>query len=164
MIVPISSYFSEADARIRTGDPFITSEVLYQLSYVGGRLRSLARGLGIPEGGELHARHGLTGHMIPARLRDLEQHVEGEVTFLVATTFLSRLLGLSFLDDAPRDCVLVLPRCASVHTFGMRFPLDLTFLDAQGRELQAAVGVPPRRFVRHRGAATVLERRSRETD
>ena len=26
-----------ADARTRTGDPFITSEVLYQLSYVGGR-------------------------------------------------------------------------------------------------------------------------------
>jgi hypothetical protein len=25
----------QADARIRTGDPFITSEVLYQLSYVG---------------------------------------------------------------------------------------------------------------------------------
>jgi hypothetical protein len=24
-----------ADAQIRTGDPFITSEVLYQLSYVG---------------------------------------------------------------------------------------------------------------------------------
>ena len=28
--------FFEADARTRTGDPFITSEVLYQLSYVGG--------------------------------------------------------------------------------------------------------------------------------
>jgi hypothetical protein len=27
--------FQEADARTRTGDPFITSEVLYQLSYVG---------------------------------------------------------------------------------------------------------------------------------
>ena len=26
---------AKADARIRTGDPFITSEVLYQLSYVG---------------------------------------------------------------------------------------------------------------------------------
>ena len=26
---------NEADARIRTADPFITSEVLYQLSYVG---------------------------------------------------------------------------------------------------------------------------------
>ena len=28
---------SKADARIRTADPFITSEVLYQLSYVGGK-------------------------------------------------------------------------------------------------------------------------------
>ena len=27
--------FGRADARTRTGDPFITSEVLYQLSYVG---------------------------------------------------------------------------------------------------------------------------------
>jgi hypothetical protein len=27
--------FQEADARTRTGDPFITSEVLYQLNYVG---------------------------------------------------------------------------------------------------------------------------------
>ena len=26
----------QADGRTRTGDPFITSEVLYQLSYVGG--------------------------------------------------------------------------------------------------------------------------------
>ena len=26
---------NKADARIRTADPFITSEVLYQLSYVG---------------------------------------------------------------------------------------------------------------------------------
>ena len=28
-------YVNEADGRTRTGDPFITSEVLYQLSYVG---------------------------------------------------------------------------------------------------------------------------------
>jgi hypothetical protein len=33
---PCSRAFREADARTRTGDPFITSEVLYQLSYVGG--------------------------------------------------------------------------------------------------------------------------------
>ena len=32
----ISRRSNEADARTRTGDPFITSEVLYQLSYVGG--------------------------------------------------------------------------------------------------------------------------------
>ena len=34
--VSIPLWTFEADARIRTGDPFITSEVLYQLSYVGG--------------------------------------------------------------------------------------------------------------------------------
>jgi hypothetical protein len=32
----------KADARTRTGDPFITSEVLYQLSYVGGTSRLAA--------------------------------------------------------------------------------------------------------------------------
>ena len=31
-----------ADARIRTADPFITSEVLYQLSYVGGARKCTA--------------------------------------------------------------------------------------------------------------------------
>jgi hypothetical protein len=31
-----------ADARIRTADPFITSEVLYQLSYVGSGPRVAA--------------------------------------------------------------------------------------------------------------------------
>jgi hypothetical protein len=30
-----TAWLSEADVRIRTADPFITSEVLYQLSYVG---------------------------------------------------------------------------------------------------------------------------------
>jgi hypothetical protein len=32
----------QADARTRTGDPFITSEVLYQLSYVGSARRIAA--------------------------------------------------------------------------------------------------------------------------
>jgi hypothetical protein len=32
-----------ADARTRTGDPFITSEVLYQLSYVGATIQSSPR-------------------------------------------------------------------------------------------------------------------------
>ena len=33
--MPQSHSQIKADAQIRTGDPFITSEVLYQLSYVG---------------------------------------------------------------------------------------------------------------------------------
>ncbi len=34
---PSNKAHPQADARTRTGDPFITSEVLYQLSYVGSR-------------------------------------------------------------------------------------------------------------------------------
>src|SRR5262249_49183785 len=45
----------EADARTRTGDPFITSEVLYQLSYVGGapRLAALRRRKSPPKRAQL---------------------------------------------------------------------------------------------------------------
>ena len=101
--------------------------------------------------------------MIPTRLRGFERRADKGVTVLVADTFLSRLLGLSFLDDWPCCCALLLPRCSSVHTFGMRFALDVTFLDAQGNPLRIVRHVQPWRFVRHRGAAAVLERRAEAT-
>jgi hypothetical protein len=45
---PGAGLSGEADARIRTADPFITSEVLYQLSYVGaGRCILAGRETGI---------------------------------------------------------------------------------------------------------------------
>jgi hypothetical protein len=37
-----NALIGQADARTRTGDPFITSEVLYQLSYVGRTSKSTA--------------------------------------------------------------------------------------------------------------------------
>jgi hypothetical protein len=60
----------------------------------------------------------------------------------------------------PRERVgagLLIPRCASVHTFGMRFALDVYFLDGDGRVLFVHRGVPPRRLRRCRGARAVLE-------
>jgi hypothetical protein len=39
-----SLQIGRADARIRTADPFITSEVLYQLSYVGAACQSTRTG------------------------------------------------------------------------------------------------------------------------
>ena len=52
---------------------------------------------------------------------------------------------------------LLIPRCASVHTFGMRFPLDLVFLDRDGRPFSFRRAVPPRRLAFDRRAAAVLE-------
>lgn len=78
----------------------------------------------------------------------------------VANTARSRLLGLAWLDDIPEGAGLLIPRCGSVHTFGMRFSLDVFFLDAERRVLRRVEAVPPRRMLWHRGAAAVLERRA----
>jgi len=77
--------------------------------------------------------------------------------FPVATGFRARLLGLSWRGRAAAQPGLLIPRCASVHTFGMRFPLDLYFLDSEGRVLAMRRRVPPRRFAWHPGARSVLE-------
>jgi uncharacterized membrane protein (UPF0127 family) len=69
----------------------------------------------------------------------------------------SRLLGLARLDREQAGAGLLIPRCSSVHTFGMRFALDLVFLDENGRELSVRRDVPPRRLARDRRAAAVLE-------
>lgn len=75
----------------------------------------------------------------------------------VACGWRSRLLGLSWLELDEAGPGLLIPRCASVHTFGMRFALDLVFLDAEWRPLALRRAAPPRRIVGHRGAAAVLE-------
>jgi uncharacterized membrane protein (UPF0127 family) len=75
----------------------------------------------------------------------------------VAVGFCVRLLGLSHLDRERAGPGLLLPRCRNVHTFGMRFALDLVFLDRDGRPCSVRRGVPPRRLVWDRGASAVLE-------
>ena len=69
----------------------------------------------------------------------------------------SRLLGLAWLGRERAGAGLLIPRCASVHTFGMRFALDLHFLDRDGARLEVRRRVPPRRLAWCRGADAVLE-------
>lgn len=75
----------------------------------------------------------------------------------VATGLRARLLGLAFLDRAEAGSGLLIPRCSSVHTFGMRFSLDLYFLDENLSPLAVHREIPARRVVSHRGAGAVLE-------
>lgn len=77
--------------------------------------------------------------------------------FPVAKGFRARLLGLAWRDPADAGPGLLIPRCASVHTFGMRFALDVFFLDRAGRVIAVRRRVPPRRVVWQRGAAAILE-------
>jgi uncharacterized protein len=75
----------------------------------------------------------------------------------VAVGFRARLLGLALLDFEAAGPGLLIPRCASVHTFGMRFGLDIYFLGSGDEILDVRRAVPSRRFLAHRGAVSVLE-------
>jgi uncharacterized membrane protein (UPF0127 family) len=81
-----------------------------------------------------------------------------------ADTFRVRLRGLGGRAEMPCDEALLLPRCRSVHTFTMRFALDLVWLDGQGRVVRVDLGVPPRRVRTCFHARGVLELASREVD
>lgn len=83
--------------------------------------------------------------------------MEGLENFPVAGGLRTRLLGLSRCDRAEAGPGLLIPRCASVHTFGMRFPLDLFFLDGEGRVISVRRRLPPRRIAWQPGARSVLE-------
>ncbi len=78
--------------------------------------------------------------------------------FPLAVSPLSRLLGLALLDREHAGPGLVIPRCRSVHTLGMRFPLDVLFLDLQRRVVSRRGAVRPGRVLIERRAAAVLER------
>jgi len=75
----------------------------------------------------------------------------------VAATFRSRLLGLSFLDRDIAGPGLLIPGCRSVHSFGMRFAIEVLFLDESGDLLRRCRDVPPRRCLFTKGAHSVLE-------
>ena len=74
----------------------------------------------------------------------------------VARTFRDRLVGLAWRREPPAEG-LMLPRTRSVHTFGMRFALDLHWLDAAGAVVRVDRAVPPRRLRTCLRARAVLE-------
>lgn len=94
--------------------------------------------------------------MAASRLQVLPRRLVVGREVPVAVGFRARLLGLAHLDRADAGSGLLIPRCAAVHTFGMRFALEVVFLD-RGDEVLARRLVGPRRFVAHRGAVAVLE-------
>jgi hypothetical protein len=75
----------------------------------------------------------------------------------VACTWRARLLGLALLDRDAAGTGLLIPGCRSVHTFGMRFDLDLVFLDRELAAVSVRRGVPSRSIEIERRARSVLE-------
>lgn len=73
----------------------------------------------------------------------------------VADDFLSRFKGLMGQTSVPADGALFFPRCNSIHTFFMRMPIDVVFVDRNGmvQEVVASLApwrmLIPRRHVKH---------------
>ncbi len=81
------------------------------------------------------------------------------VSCLLAASFFQRLRGLLGRDEGfLGGGVLCLMPCSDIHTFGMRYPIDVAFLDAQGAVLLVRRGMPAGRRLKCPGAAMVLER------
>jgi hypothetical protein len=76
---------------------------------------------------------------------------------LVAARPLRRMRGLLGRASLPAGEGILLRPAASVHTFFMRFPIDVVFLDADGVVVAVRPEVPPWRAVSHRGAKEVVE-------
>ena len=64
------------------------------------------------------------------------------------------LLGRDFLDPAE---ALVLAPCAAIHTAFMRFPIDVVFLDREGRAVRVMHRLRPWRIAVSLKAHTVVE-------
>ena len=69
----------------------------------------------------------------------------------------ARMQGLARLDAMPERLALHIPRCRSVHTFTMRFPLDLIWLGKDGSVVRIDPAVPPRRLKTCLRARSVIE-------
>lgn len=69
-----------------------------------------------------------------------------------------RLRGLIGRESMEAGEALVIPHCRQIHTFGMRFDIDILFLDKDGKVVKAYQAFAPRRlspFVFR--SATVIE-------
>lgn len=94
---------------------------------------------------------------LPRRFRSLPSARILGFDALIADSSVARLLGLAFLDHRPNLPALVFFGCRSVHTLGMRFPLDICLLDSHGDVLAWHWRVGPYRLVGSAGAHTILE-------
>jgi uncharacterized protein len=92
------------------------------------------------------------------------EDLDGAAVLHVARAFRERRRGLARMTPMPPDHALRILKCNSVHTFGMRFALDLVWLGRGGRVVRVDRDVAPRRIRWCLRARSVVETRAGEGD
>ena len=64
----------------------------------------------------------------------------------VAESFFERARGLIGREKPVAGCGLLIPKCNAIHTCFMRYPIDATFLDRDGRVVKTVKNIRPWRF------------------
>ena len=75
----------------------------------------------------------------------------------IAATRGSRRRGLLGRDGLDEAAAMLLAPCASVHTVGMRFPIDVVFVDRQGYAVKVVRNLRPWRIALAMGGRAVIE-------
>jgi uncharacterized membrane protein (UPF0127 family) len=75
----------------------------------------------------------------------------------IARTRRERRRGLLGRDGLPRGSALVLTPCNAIHTVGMRFPIDVAFVDKRGRVRRIVRKLGPSRIKICLRARTTIE-------
>lgn len=79
-----------------------------------------------------------------------------EGSLILAVSRRKKARGL--LRTRPHDKTLLLTPCSDIHTVGMRYPLDVAFVDEAGYVLETHRNVGPCKRLHNRRAVAVLER------
>lgn len=66
---------------------------------------------------------------------------------LMPRTFVGRGIGLMFRRTLRQGMGMWIVPCSGIHTFGMRFPIDVVFLDRHLRVVRVCAGLRPWRVV-----------------
>lgn len=74
-----------------------------------------------------------------------------------AITFWSRFKGLLFTNILSCGQEILIRPCASIHTIGMPYCIDILFIDRADRVVKTVVGLKPYRFAGCAGSAYVIE-------
>ena len=75
----------------------------------------------------------------------------------IAATRKSRRRGLLGRDGLDEASAMLLAPCTAVHTVGMRFAIDVVFVDRQGYAVKVVRGLRPWRIALAAGGRAVIE-------
>ena len=73
--------------------------------------------------------------------------VMDNVKTVIADTFWKRLKGVKALKNPAKGTRILLPNRRVIHTFGVRYDLQVRFLDKDGRELKRVMRLKPGKIV-----------------